>query len=66
MSRYTRNVLLETKQKGATNENPNVFQFLKNNHVLRVVNSIRIETSKWKTHGSKSSQPILQPLPKHK
>ena len=53
------------RQRGATNENPNVSQLLKNNQVLRVVNSIRIETSKRNTHGSQPSQGIpitTQPL----
>ena len=55
------------RQRGATNENPNVSQFLKNNQALRVVNSIRIETSKENTRRLQPSQGIpitTQPLPK--
>ena len=46
------------RQRGATNENPNISQFLKNNQALRVINSIQIDTSKGNTRGSKSSKVI--------
>ena len=46
------------RQRGAVNENPTVYQFLKNNQALRVVDSIRIETSKGNTRGLSSSSEI--------
>ena len=59
-------IVSRQRQRGATNENPNISQFLKNNQALRVINSIQIDTSKGNTRGSKSSKviPVPQLLPK--
>jgi hypothetical protein len=59
----------EQRQKGRTNENPTASQFLKNQQSLRVVNSIKINTSKGNTRGHKRLNHVPlddEPLPKRK
>lgn len=47
-------------QRGAVHENPTVAQFLVNNQALRVVDSIRIETSQGYTRGTNTSDIIVK------
>ena len=44
------------RQRGAVNENPSVHQFLQNNQSLRVVDSIKVDTSEGNTCGTNTSK----------
>ena len=55
------------RQRGAVNENPTVYQFLKNNQALRIVDSIKIDTSQGNTCGTNEDEIIISGLPtKHR
>lgn len=51
------------RQRGAVNENPTVYQFLKNNQALRIVDSIKIDTSQGNTRGTNEDEIIISGLP---
>ena len=46
------------RQRGGVNENPTVKEVLSNNQVLRIVNSIKIDTVKGNTRGSNQTEDI--------
>uniref|UniRef100_A0A1X7STK4 Uncharacterized protein n=1 Tax=Amphimedon queenslandica TaxID=400682 RepID=A0A1X7STK4_AMPQE len=54
------------RQRGGVNENPTTKQFLVNNQALRVVNSIKIDTSKGNTRGSNQDTVIIDDGPLQK
>ena len=46
------------RQRGGVNENPSVHQFLQNNQSLRVVDSIKVDTSEGNPRGTNTSRSL--------